>query len=509
MARIAIGGFHHETNCFIPARTDFDAFSTIGDRPPLSRGEEIFRNLPGRAFGMSGFLADMGQQHELVPLVWSSGGAGGYVTSDAYERIVGEMIGRLSVAMPVDAVYLDLHGAMCSVDFPDGEGEILRRVRAVVGEGVPVVVSLDYHTNLTPAMAERSDGMAIYHTYPHVDRPATGSRAARILTEILKRGKPTARAFRKLPFLIPLNFQCTLVEPSKGIVERSAHGEGGDVLDLCYGAGFPPSDLYDCGPGVIAHGYAQEAVDAAADALAGYIEGMEAKFAQPLLDPDAAVTEAMRIAGSAQRPVVIADTQDNPGCGGSGDTTGMLEALVRHKADKAALCVLADAKAAAKAHEAGVGAEITLDLGGIAPVPGVKPLHGTFRVARLSNGRFVCKGPCVGGREANLGPTALLVIGGVSIVVASKRMQAYDLEIFRHLGLEPTQQKILVVKSTCHFRADFEPIAETVLVAIAPGNHLVDARQYPYRYLRAGVRLEPLGPVFVASAADRGAQVRH
>jgi len=345
-------------------------------------------------------------------------------------------------------------------------------------------------------MAQLSDGMAIYRTYPHVDRPQTGSRAARILSEILQRGRPTARAFRKLPFLIPLNFQCTLVSPSKDIVERSASGEGGDILDLCYGAGFPPSDLHDCGPGVIVHGYSQAAVDAAADRFAGYIEGLEATFAQPLLDPDEAVLKAMRIAARAQRPVVIADTQDNPGCGGSGDTTGMLEALVRNKAQKAALCVLADPHAAAAAHKAGVGASITVNLGGIAPIPGVKPFHGTFRVARLSDGRFLCKGPCVGGREASLGPTALLVIDGVSIVVASKRMQAYDLEIFRHLGLEPTEQQILVVKSTCHFRADFEPIAEKVLVAIAPGGHLVDARKYPYRYLRAGVRLEPLGPVF-------------
>jgi microcystin degradation protein MlrC len=501
MARIAVGGFHHETNCFIPARTDFEAFRTIGDRPTLSRGEEIFKNLPGRAFAMSGFLADMAQRHDLTPLVWASGGAGGYVTSDAYERIVGELVGRLSLAMPVDAVYLDLHGAMCSVDFPDGEGEILRRVRAVVGNSIPIVVSLDYHTNLTPAMANLSDGMAIYRTYPHVDRPQTGSRAARILSEVLERGKPTARAFRKLPFLIPLNFQCTLVEPSKNIVEQSAAGEGGDVLDLCYGAGFPPSDLHDCGPGVIAHGYSQQAVDAAADRLTKYVSDREARFAQPLLDPDAAVIEAMRIAKSAKRPVVIADTQDNPGCGGSGDTTGMLEALVRHKAERAALCVLADAKAAAAAHAAGAGAEITIDLGGATPIPGVQPFHGTFRVARLSDGRFMCKGPCVGGREASLGPTALLVIGGVSIVVASKRMQAYDLEIFRHLGVEPTEQKILVVKSTCHFRADFEPIAEQVLVAIAPGGHLVDARQYPYRHLRAGVRLEPLGPAFEPRAA--------
>src|SRR5690606_5277502 len=135
----------------------------------------------------------------------------------------------------------------------------------------------------------------LYYTYPHVDRPQTGSRAARILSTVLERGQPTARAFRKLPFLLPLNFQCTLVEPSKGIVERSAAGEGAEVLDLCYGAGFPPSDLYHCGPGVIAHGYSQSAVDAAADGLYQYVLGLEPDFAEPLLDPDTAVREAMAI----------------------------------------------------------------------------------------------------------------------------------------------------------------------------------------------------------------------
>jgi microcystin degradation protein MlrC len=284
------------------------------------------------------------------------------------------------------------------------------------------------------------------------------------------------------------------------VVERSAHGEGGDVLDLCYGAGFPPSDLFFCGPGVIAHGYSQSAVDAAADQLADHINGLEAAFAQPLLDPDTAVREAMAVGGYAKRPVVIADTQDNPGAGGSGDTTGMLEALVRNHAERAALCVLTDADAAARAHAAGVGSEITIDLGGRTPIKGVKPFHGTFKVTRLSSGRFLCKGPCVGGREAQLGPTALLTIDGVNIVVASKRMQAYDLEIFRHVGVEPTEQKILVVKSTCHFRADFEPIAEKVLVAVAPGAHVVDARAYPYQHLRPGVRLDPLGPSFKSRA---------
>jgi len=496
MARIAVGGFQHETNCFVPVKTDYSYFASVGDRPPLCRGEDVLRNLPNKQFAMSGFLAVMADKHELVPLLWTSGGAGGYVTRDAFERIAAEMIGRLSESLPVDAVYLDLHGAMVTEDFEDGEGELLRRVRAVVGETVPVVISLDYHTNLTPAMAELTDGMAVYYTYPHIDRDETGRRAARILETVLERGRPTVRVYRKLPFLLPLNFQCTMVEPSAGIVRKSAEGEGGDVLNLCYGAGFPPSDLADCGPGVIAHGYSMDEVEQAADYLNHYVLDLEPKFAEPLLDPDTAVRQAMEHAARSAKPVVIADTQDNPGCGGTGDTTGMLAALVRNNAQKAGLCVLTDANAAAAAHAAGEGAEITIALGGCIPFPGVEPFHGTFRVAKLSNGRFLCKGPCVGGREAALGPTALLTIGGVSVVVASKRMQAYDLEIFRHLGFEPTEQKILVLKSTCHFRADFEPIAERVLIAVAPGAHLVDAREYPYTKLRAGVRLEPLGPAF-------------
>jgi len=496
MARIAIGGFQHETNCFIPQRTDFADFADHGDRPPLSRGRELIDRLTGISFGMSGFLAEMAAAHDLVPLVWTSAGAGGIVTKDAFERIAGELIGGLSLAMPVDAVYLDLHGAMVTEGYEDGEGELLRRVRDAVGPDIPVVISLDYHVNLTQAMAAHCDGMAIYLTYPHIDRAETGARAARILSTVMARGQPTARCFVKLPFLIPLNFQCTMVQPSADIVAAADAGEGGDVLNLSYGAGFPPSDLAECGPGIVAHGYDQKAIDDAVASLAALVEAREADFAEPLLTPEAAVESAIEIAATAARPVVLADTQDNPGCGGTGDTTGLLRALVDSGAQGAVLGVMADPAAAAAAHDAGEGADIAIALGGKSGPDGVTPFEGTFRVARLGDGKFTCTGPCVRGRKVELGPTALLEIGAVRIVVASARMQAHDQEIFRHLGVEPSEQKILVLKSTCHFRADFEPIAEKVLIAIAPGGHIVDTKQYPYRNLRRGVRLEPLGPEF-------------
>jgi microcystin degradation protein MlrC len=493
MAWIAVGGFHHETNSFVTPDTDYAYFTIHRDRPPLVRGAEVVRWLSGTSFALSGFLGGIGDRHEIAPLLWTSGGAGGTVTAEAFERIAGELVGRLSEAMPVDGVYLDLHGAMVTEPFEDGEGELLRRVRATVGERVPIAVSLDYHANVTPAMVRHADSIVGYRTYPHVDRAETGAFAAKALSLLLECGRPAGRALRKLPFLIPLNDQCTLVEPSRSVVARTTVAEG-DLVNLSYLAGFPPSDLYWCGPAVVAHAFDQDSADAAADALVRAIALREAEFAVPMVPPEEGVREAMALARSASRPVVLADTQDNPGCGASADTTGVLERLVALGAEGAAVGYFCDAEAARTAHAAGEGAEVALALGGRSGPDGVTPFEGRFTVERLGDGRMRTTGPVSGGRDVDLGPMALLRIGGVSVAVTSKRMQALDQAPFRHLGVEPREQKILVLKSTCHFRAEFEPIAEKVIVVVAPGGYLADPARYPFRRLRSGVRLRPLGP---------------
>jgi microcystin degradation protein MlrC len=498
MARIAVGGFHHETNSFAPGLTDFAYFTVQRDRPPLIRGDELFAWMPKAGYPLSAFLDRLAGQHEFVPLVWTSGGAGATVSRGAFERIAGEMVGRLSLALPVDAVYLDLHGAMVTEDFEDGEGELLRRVRAAVGPATPIVVSFDYHATLTPAILTHADAVAAFRTYPHVDRKETGERAAAHLTRVLADGRPAGRALRKLPFLIPLHAQCTEAEPTATIIAEAERIEAAareaGLIGLDYLAGFPPSDIWWCGPSVIAYAATQAAADAAADALARVIALAEPNFAQPVLTPEQAVAEAMRIARSASRPVVIADTQDNPGAGGSADTTGLLAALVAAGAEGAALGYVCDAAAAEAAHRAGAGAVIELALGGRHGPEGVVPFRGRFEVVRLGTGRFRTTGPVAGGRDADLGPMALLRIGGVSVAVTSKRMQAHDQAPFRHLGVEPAEQKVLALKSSVHFRADFEPIAECVIVTAAPGHHLADNRAFPYRRLRPGLRLAPLGP---------------
>jgi microcystin degradation protein MlrC len=364
---------------------------------------------------------------------------------------------------------------------------------------VPIAISLDYHANVTPQIVEISDALIAYRTYPHVDRVETGQYAAKAMQALLERGRPVGRALRKAPFLIPLNGQCTLVDPSLSVVARTRVVEDG-LVNLSYLAGFPPSDLHWCGPSVIAHAWTQAAADHAADGMLAAIVAEEANFAETMVSPEEGVARAIAVSRAASRPVVIADTQDNPGCGGTADSTGLLKALVAADAQGAVLGFLCDAEAAKAAHAAGEGARVSLALGGRSGPQGVTPLEATFAVTRIGDGRFNTDGAVSGGRKIDVGPMALLTLGGVSVVVTSKRLQAYDKAGFRHVGIEPSEQKILALKSTCHYRAEFEPIAEVVIVVLAPGYYLADPALYPFTKLRAGVRLKPLGPQFAGPA---------
>ena len=498
MARIAIAGFMHETNCFVPDPTDYDDFAYPADRPGMPRGDDMLAEFEEKGAATAGFMAGNDGNHEIYPLLWASATPGGAVTRRAYEMISSELVSRLSQALPVEGVYLDLHGAMVSEEFEDGEGELLRRVRAVVGEEIPIVISLDYHANVTPEMVCEADAILPYRTYPHIDQYETGQRAAVAMKRLLIDGRPPGRALRHLPFLLPLNFQCTLVEPTKGIIEASITRQTDDMLSLAYLAGFPPADLRHCGPTVSVHSYSQEEADAAADEITQAVALKEAKFAEPLLQPDEAVQEAMRLSVNASKPIVLADTQDNPGCGGSADTVGMLAALVRNNAQGAIFGVVKDELAAAAAHDVGVGAEIELDLGGRTDLPGVEPFRGRFTVDVINDGRYQTTGPVSQGKPYDVGLSALLAIGGVKVAVSSRRVQALDRMVFENFGVDLTMQKIIVLKSTCHYRAHFDPIAETTFAALAPGGHGANPAKFAFSKLRSGVRYYPLGPVHEA-----------
>lgn len=493
MARIAVGGFQHETNTFAPSKARYEDFQRAGGWPGLTAGPALFEAVAGINLPIAGFVEEArAAGHEPVPLLWCAATPSAHVEAAAFERISEGLLRRLAEALPVDAVYLDLHGAMVTEHLEDGEGELLRRIRTLVGPRIPIVASLDFHANITAEMVAQSSALVAYRTYPHVDMAETGARAARLLDRRLSRGRGFAKALRKLPFLIPLPWQCTLIEPAASIYRRLAALEGGEVTSLSFAPGFPPADILECGPAVIAYAESQTEADRAVDALAEEVSAREAAFAGRIYAVEDGVRHALRLVGQGTRPVVLADTQDNPGAGGTSDTVGVLNALVQAGAERAVVANLYDPEAAAAAHAAGEGAVLTLGLGGKSGLPDQRPFQGAFRVERLGDGNFTATGPFYRGARMRLGPMALLSIGGVRIIVASAKQQAADRAMFHHLGLDPADENILALKSTVHFRADFEPIAGTVLVVAAPGPNPADHRMLPYRRLRDGVRRMPM-----------------
>lgn len=497
MARIAIGGFHHETNTFAPVKADLADFENAPGQPRTPRGARIPAEMDGLNIAISGFMeVARAQGHELVPTLWAAATPSAHVTDRAYESIAGRILDDLAAARPVDAVYLCLHGAMVTESYEDGEGELLRRVRDCVGPNIPVVVSLDLHCNTTQQMFDLSSALVAYRTYPHVDPAKTGQRAARVLDRVLRTESLPAKEFRKPPFLIPLVWQCTMIEPNRSIFQRMQALErvSPNIASLSFTPGFPAADIAECGPAVVAYADSPHSAAEAADEIARMVTNAEGDFNGRLYAPDEAVERAKRLYGG--KPIVIADTQDNPGAGGASDTVGLLEALARNEAEDAVFAALYDPKAAQAAHDAGIGATLDLSIGAVTGQPGHTPFAGRFAVKALSDGNFVGAGPMKKGTRFRLGPTALLRTGGVRVIVTSGKVQVNDQAVLRHIGVDPTEQKIIVVKSSVHFRADFTDLAGDILVSVAPGPNVADHLALNYRHLRAGLRLTPLGPEF-------------
>jgi microcystin degradation protein MlrC len=504
MPRIAVGGFLHETNTFAPTKATYDDFVHGGGWPSMALGEAVLTTMRHINVGLAGFVETAeAMGWELVPTIACAASPSAHVTETAFERIVKMMVDGIAAAGPLDAVYLDLHGAMVAEHVDDGEGEILARVRKVIGRELPLVVTLDLHANVTSAMVDHADALIAYRTYPHVDMAPTGRAAAKHLALLLATKQRLAKAFRQLPFLIPISWQATYDQPAKGIYEKLAAFESDAVPTLSFAPGFPAADFEDCGPSVFAYGRTQADADAAADAIARLVESHEDDFDGRIYSPDEGVRHAMELANTATRPIVIADTQDNPGAGGDSDTTGMLRALVRNGATRAAIGAICDSEAAKAAHAAGERASVTLALGGKSGIAGDEPFSGTFVVEKLSDGKFVASGPYYGGRNMKMGPSACLRIGDVRVVVVSHKAQLADQAMYRFVGIEPTEQKILVNKSSVHFRADFEPIAERLLICAAPGAMPADTAALPWTRLRPGIRIKPNGPAFAHKNLSR------
>ena len=488
--RIAVGGFMHETNTFVAMPTAWDDFVRAGPWPQASEGPAILSAFRGINLAIAHFIEAAEQAgHELIPLAWSAAVPAGRVTDDAFERMAGKIVGRLRDAQ-AEAVFLELHGAMVTDTHDDGEGELLRRVRAAVGD-IPILISLDLHANVSPEMVERADFISSYRTYPHIDWGAAGGRCAAWLDRVRAWSPRPARALRQAPFLIPVTAGCTYVEPAGGLYRELERIEAETGVHLSLNMGFPPADIRDVGPSITAYGADQAAVDAAADRLFGALLAAEGGFAAHRPLPAAeAVAQAIRIARGASRPVVLADTQDNPGAGAPSNTTGLIAELLRQGAERTCVGIVHDPRAAAAAHHRGVGGTVG-SLGGGGEGPGQEPLAGPWRVATLSDGRFRGTSPMLRASVTDIGRTALLAQNGVEVLVATNRQQPVHREVFTHVGVDLGSRAIIALKSSAHFRSGYQEIAEQVIVCLAPGVNLEDPASFRFTKIRPGVRLRP------------------
>ncbi len=494
--KILVAGYQHETNTFAPTKADWPAFNRGDSFPAFVHGQAMLERLGGINLPVGGFIdAARTKGWQLVPSSWCGAIPSSYVTQDAFERISASILDDVRRG-GFDAVYLDLHGAAVAEHVDDSEGELIARIRRVVGADVPIVASLDLHANVTQRMLHEADGLVAYRSYPHVDMAATGELAAQLLVRRIKLGRREPLHQQRLPFLIPLNAQSTWMEPAKSIYEEllELDHDFGTVLSFCMG--FPAANFDECAPMVWGYGeHARQAVQRLGERAAE-----PTQWRPDYLDAGDAVRKALALAGRSGKPVVLADTQDNPGAGGDSNTTGLLHALLQQEAGRqfpgqVAVGLMFDPPAAAMAAAAGVGASIATALGQAVPTftgrLSDSPVRGQFRVRALSAGQVTLKGPMMTGLTVQLGPCACLEIDGVLVAVASGKKQMLDRELFRMVGIEPEAMKIVAVKSSNHFRADFTPIAAEIIVAKAAGPMAADPADLPWTKLSPATRTRP------------------
>src|SRR5262245_15254452 len=283
MSRIAVGGFQHETNTFAPSKADYAAFEAGGGWPGVKYGEPIFGAVEGANIPAAGAIQALrALGHSMVGTAWAAASPSAHVTADAFERILGGLTEHLKEAGRVGGVHLDLDGAMVSEEYEAGEGEILRRVRELVGARVPIVASLDLHANVTRAMVEKIDAMVAYRTYPHVDMADTGARAARLLDQMLKTGQRMHGGFHTLDYLTGISSQCSFIEPCKTLYAELGKLEEQHGCMLSFTPGFPMADFEECGMSVFGYGFDEKKTKLATEQLRRIVADAEKDFALEL-----------------------------------------------------------------------------------------------------------------------------------------------------------------------------------------------------------------------------------
>jgi microcystin degradation protein MlrC len=462
--RIVTGTISHETNVLSNIATDLAEFS----KRRLLYGDQLFEQFEGTKTPAGGIIEGC-RRHgfELIPTVFASATPSGTITADAFDTILSDILARLQQITDIDAVVLHLHGAGVSDNYPDIEGKVLQEIRNIVG-AKPLVSTFDFHANYTERMVRHADLLIGYDTYPHVDGYERGVEAIDLTARLLDGSLKPTKAFKQPPMLPALQAQFTGRDPMQNVIQEAHQMEAmPEVETITVAAGFPWSDIPEAGMSFIVTTHDNQAL---ADQLAQSLHDMVWHLRRDFLVRPIPVREALRYVKTAvSAPIILADIGDNPGGGGPQDGTYVLEAILAEGLEGGILAMIWDPAAAQNAIDAGEGRLVEINLGGHTDDLHGQPLNVRARVKSLADGTFVNDGPMGAGAESDMGPTAVLEIGGNDVIVTSKRLQPLDLQVYKSLGINPQSKRFIVVKSSVHYRAAHEPIAAEVIELDTPG----------------------------------------
>ncbi len=479
--RIAIAGISHETNTYCRDMTRAEDFYRL-DGTALLRAR-------GQQSDIGGAIDACDRRGiEPVPVFFASTQPSGTIERAAYDSFRQAILEGLARAPDLDGIVLCLHGAGVVDGIEDLEADLAHAVRDLVGRAIPVVATFDLHGNVTQHMADALDGVFACHHYPHVDLHERAEEAVALVERIRTESLRTCTHVATLPMLLPTT--TTYVDPGKAQLERmlAAEADAG-VIDVSWFHGFPYTDVAHVGAcvAVTTEGDPAQA-RRVAQSLAARLWDDREQFRPLSLSADQAVAEALQ---HNAHPVVIHETSDNCGGGAPGDGTHLLRAMLDADLEQACFAFLVDPVTAQQAHEAGVGASIDVSLGGRYDDLHGAPIEAPAYVKALHDGRLVMQAMFTGA-PLNLGPMARLGIGKLDVVVASRRSQTFDPEPFLAVGIDVLRYRIIALKSSNHFRAGFQDLAEAIVTADPPGLTTHHIEVFPRQ--RASAPLWPIDP---------------
>ena len=480
MKTVAIGGIMHESNTFSDTPTDFTAFQSGS----YTVGTEIFDIWGETHHEMGGFIQGA-VQHDYIahPTLMTSATPSGPVTDAAFERLVDTLIQHLKIAPKHEGLLLALHGAMVVESYPDGDGELLKRLRHAFGSEFPIVVTLDHHANVSEQMVAESTALVIYKTNPHVDQRERGLQAGKLMMQILVDNVTPTQALAKPSMLLNILYQNTSADPMRAILNAAQHIEHRpEVLVVNVAAGYPYADVYEAGPSfVVVTDDDLHLAQSEAARLSEMLWDVRGQLTLNLPDAAQAVQQAVI---SEKQPVIIVEMGDNIGGGSPGDSTIVLAELLRQDAS-GFVVVLFDPAGVQTCIQAGVANDISLHVGGKTDNRHGDPVVIRGKVRLIHDGRFVETEPRHGGQKYHdQGLTAVVAVGDSLVVLTSKRQTPFSLQQLRSLGIEPTAMRMIVVKAAIAYRAAYQPIAGEIIEVDTPGLTAVNPQHFAYRNVR-------------------------